>query len=152
MPAPARIAGLDGPGRPIAAGEPANLVLVDPTATVTVGLVVRSSRSRVSTRTHITAIRNAPAMAPEIVPTPPTSTPSRPAWAMTARTPDQAAIFAAASFDAMPPLPRSVPTPPAIASSVWSISTISSMSDASASKRGAAVRRPGWAVGSPGGL
>jgi len=34
--APARIAGLEGQGRPIAAGEPANLVLVDPEARVTV--------------------------------------------------------------------------------------------------------------------
>ena len=34
--APARIAGLAGHGRPIAAGEPANLVLVDPDARVTV--------------------------------------------------------------------------------------------------------------------
>ena len=37
------------------------------------------------------------------------STPSRSAAAMTARTPDQAAILAAATFDAMPPLPRAVP-------------------------------------------
>ena len=62
---------------------------------------------------------------------------------MTARTPDHAAILAAASFDAIPPLPRSLPTPPAIASSVWSTSTISSMSDASASNRGSPVSRPG---------
>src|SRR5664280_3742758 len=34
--APARIAGLAGHGRPIAVGEPANLTLVDPSATVTV--------------------------------------------------------------------------------------------------------------------
>lgn len=34
--APARIAGLEGQGRPIAVGEPANLVLVDPEARVTV--------------------------------------------------------------------------------------------------------------------
>src|SRR5688572_19360952 len=34
--APARIAGLAGHGRPIAPGEPANLALVDPGATVTV--------------------------------------------------------------------------------------------------------------------
>ena len=34
---------------------------------------------------------------------------SRSAAAITARTPDQAAILAAASFDAMPPLPRTVP-------------------------------------------
>ena len=42
-----------------------------------------------------------------------TSTPGRPAAAITRRTPDQAAILAAASFDAMPPLPRSEPAPPA---------------------------------------
>ena len=35
------------------------------------------------------------------------------AAAITARTPDHAAIFAAASLVAMPPLPRSVPVPPA---------------------------------------
>lgn len=34
--APARIAGLTGQGRPIAVGEPANLVLVDPKATATI--------------------------------------------------------------------------------------------------------------------
>ena len=62
---------------------------------------------------------------------------------MTARTPDHAAILAAASFDAMPPLPRAVPVPPASASSEWSTSTISSMSDADASSRGSAVSRPG---------
>src|SRR4051794_36113525 len=33
---PARIAGLAGHGRPVAPGEPANLVLVDPSATVTI--------------------------------------------------------------------------------------------------------------------
>ncbi len=33
---PARIAGLDGQGQPLAAGSPANLVLVDPTAVATV--------------------------------------------------------------------------------------------------------------------
>ena len=36
---------------------------------------------------------------------------------MTERTPDHAAILAAASFDAIPPLPRTDPAPPAIASS-----------------------------------
>ena len=59
------------------------------------------------------------------------STPGRSAAAITARTPDHAAIRAAASFDAMPPLPRSDAGPPAAASSAWSTSTISSMSDAS---------------------
>ena len=36
---------------------------------------------------------------------------------VTVRTPDQAAIFAAASFDAMPPLPRTEPAVPAMRSS-----------------------------------
>ena len=49
---------------------------------------------------------------------------------MTVRTPDQAAILAAANFEAMPPLPRTDPAPPASASSCWSTSTISSISDA----------------------
>ncbi|MBR7742126.1 dihydroorotase [Phycicoccus sp. BSK3Z-2] len=44
--APARIAGLDGHGRPLAPGEPANLVLVDPTATVTVDRDASHSLSR----------------------------------------------------------------------------------------------------------
>ena len=65
------------------------------------------------------------------------------AAAITARTPDQAAIFAAASLVAMPPLPRSVPRPPATASSAASTSTISSMSDASASRRGIGGEEPG---------
>ncbi len=43
---PARIAGLTGHGRPIAPGEPANLVLVDPTATVTVDRAASHSLSR----------------------------------------------------------------------------------------------------------
>ncbi len=43
---PARIAGLTGHGRPIAPGEPANLVLVDPTATVTVDRDASHSLSR----------------------------------------------------------------------------------------------------------
>jgi dihydroorotase len=43
---PAEIAGLDGHGRPIAAGEPANLVLVDPTRTVTVDRATSQSLSR----------------------------------------------------------------------------------------------------------
>ena len=51
---------------------------------------------------------------------------------MTVSTPDHDAIFAAASFDAMPPLPTTLPGPPATSSSSWSISTTSSMSDASA--------------------
>ena len=44
--APARIAGLPDHGRPIAAGEPANLVLVDPAASVTVDRDASQSLSR----------------------------------------------------------------------------------------------------------
>ena len=44
--APARIAGLSGHGRPIAVGEPANLTLVDPSATVTVDRDASVSLSR----------------------------------------------------------------------------------------------------------
>lgn len=43
---PARIAGLVGHGRPIAVGEPANLTLVDPSATVTVDRDASMSLSR----------------------------------------------------------------------------------------------------------
>jgi len=43
---PARIAGLTGHGRPIAVGEPANLTLVDPSATVTVDREASLSLSR----------------------------------------------------------------------------------------------------------
>jgi dihydroorotase len=43
---PARIAGLTGHGRPIAVGEPANLTLVDPSATVTVDRDASVSLSR----------------------------------------------------------------------------------------------------------
>ena len=43
---PARIAGLAEHGRPVAAGEPANLVLVDPAATVTVDRDASQSLSR----------------------------------------------------------------------------------------------------------
>ena len=68
------------------------------------------------------------------------------AAAMTARTPDHAAIFAAASLLAIPPLPRTVPAPPATFSSASSTSTISSMSDASASWRGSAVNKPAVSV------
>ena len=60
----------------------------------------------------------------------------RSAAAITVRTPDQAAILAAATFDDMPPLPRALPADPALDSSAWSNSTISSMSEASASMRG----------------
>jgi len=44
--APAGIAGLSGHGRPIAVGEPANLTLVDPSATVTVDREASLSLSR----------------------------------------------------------------------------------------------------------
>ena len=73
-------------------------------------------------------------------------TPGRLPSAMTTSTPDQVAILAAASFDAMPPLPTSLPGPPATASSRWSISTTSSMSEASSACRGSAVSRPGVSV------
>ncbi|MGL5928092.1 MAG: dihydroorotase, partial [Dermatophilaceae bacterium] len=43
---PARIAGLDGHGRPVAPGEPANLVLVDPAASTTVDRDASRSLSR----------------------------------------------------------------------------------------------------------
>jgi dihydroorotase len=43
---PARIAGLPGHGRPIAVGEPANLTLVDPSATLTVDREASMSLSR----------------------------------------------------------------------------------------------------------
>ncbi|WP_312721287.1 dihydroorotase [Mobilicoccus sp.] len=43
---PARLAGLDGHGRPIAIGEPANLTLVDPAATVVVDREDTQSLSR----------------------------------------------------------------------------------------------------------
>ena len=68
------------------------------------------------------------------------------AAAMTARTPDHAAIFAAASLLAMPPLPRGVPDAPATASRAASTSAISSISDASVSRRGSAVNKPGVSV------
>ena len=63
--------------------------------------------------------------------------------AMTARTPDHAAIFAAASFDAMPPLPRADPVPPASDSSEWSTSTISSISDADGVEARVGREQPG---------
>jgi dihydroorotase len=44
--APARIGGLSGHGRPIAVGEPANLVLVDPAARWTVSAAGLASKSR----------------------------------------------------------------------------------------------------------
>ena len=62
--------------------------------------------------------------------------------------PDHDAILAAASLLAMPPLPRSDPVPPATASSASSTAAISSISDASASRRGSAVNRPAVSVSS----
>lgn len=56
--APAAIAGLEGHGRPIAAGEPANLVLVDPGATVTVDRAASHSLSR-NTPWHGRTLRGA---------------------------------------------------------------------------------------------
>ena len=44
--APARIGGLGDHGRPVAAGEPANLVLVDPDARWTVSSAGLASKSR----------------------------------------------------------------------------------------------------------
>ena len=76
------------------------------------------------------------------------STPARAADAITVRTPDHAAIFAAATFDAIPPLPRADPAPPASASRAWSTSTISSISDAEGSRRGSAVSSPAVSVSS----
>ena len=70
------------------------------------------------------------------------STPGRSAAAMTARTPDHDAMRAAATFDAMPPLPRCEPAPPICSSKARSMPTTSSMSDAFASRRGSAVSTP----------
>ena len=66
-------------------------------------------------------------------------------WRSPACTPDHDAMRAAASFDAMPPLPRPEPVPPASASTGSSAAT-SSMSVAAASTRGSAVNRPGVSV------
>jgi len=65
---PARIAGLSGHGRPIAVGEPANLTLVDPSATVTVDREASMSLSRnnpwhgrrLTGTVHATILRGAP--------------------------------------------------------------------------------------------
>lgn len=65
---PAQIAGLTGHGRPIAVGEPANLTLVDPTATVTVDAAASQSLSRnnpwagreLTGRVHTTLLRGVP--------------------------------------------------------------------------------------------
>ena len=76
----------------------------------------------------------------------PSTTASVRAPAITARTPDQAAIFAAANLDAIPPLPHTLPEPPATASSASSTSMISSISEASVLSRGSAVNKPGVSV------
>ncbi len=70
------------------------------------------------------------------------------AAAICTRTPDQEAILAAASLDAIPPLPRRVPRPPAMRSSSWSTSTISSINEPDESNRGSALSRPGMSVSS----
>jgi len=65
---PARIAGLSGHGRPIAVGEPANLTLIDPAATVTVDRDASVSLSRnnpwhgrrLTGSVHATVLRGAP--------------------------------------------------------------------------------------------
>ena len=67
---------------------------------------------------------------------------------MTASTPDHVAILAAANFEAMPPLPTADPGPPAMRSSSWSISTTSSISDASTARRGSSVKSPAVSVSS----
>ncbi|CAB4802082.1 unannotated protein [freshwater metagenome] len=66
--------------------------------------------------------------------------------AMTVRTPDQDAIFAAPNLLAIPPLPLFDPAPPATASNSASTETISSIREASASRRGSAVYRPSVSV------
>jgi len=73
------------------------------------------------------------------------TTPGREASAITTATPDHVAILAAASLDTIPPLPRAPPGP-AICSSSWSISVTSSMSDASAARRGSELNSPGVSV------
>ncbi len=65
---------------------------------------------------------------------------------MTARTPDHEAMRAAATFDAMPPLPRSEPAPPICSSNARSMPITSSINDAFASRRGSAVSTPGVSV------
>ncbi len=65
---PARIAGLSGHGRPIAVGEPANLTLIDPAATVTVDREASMSLSRnnpwhgrrLTGSVHATVLRGVP--------------------------------------------------------------------------------------------
>ena len=72
---------------------------------------------------------------------------ARTASAMTACTPDQVAILAAASFEDMPPLPMAVPGAPGqLLELRWSISTTSSMRERPATVLGSAVSRPGVSV------
>ena len=94
------------------------------------------------------------------------STPGRSPSAMTASTPDQVAILAAASLEAMPPLPhRGARAPGHLLEAGWSISTTSSMREASSTRPGvggeqarrcrsgapAGRRRPGGPPGRPAG-
>lgn len=65
---PARIAGLSGHGRPIAVGEPANLTLIDPAASVTINADASQSLSRnnpwagreLTGQVHATLLRGVP--------------------------------------------------------------------------------------------
>src|SRR5439155_5583301 len=99
---------------------------------------LRAGRRRSCSRTTVPTL-GSPAIASA-------STPGRSAAAITARTPDQAAISTAASFEALPPLPRDVPRPPARRSSSWSTSRISSIREASLLSLGSAVSIPGVSV------
>ncbi|CAB4639265.1 unannotated protein [freshwater metagenome] len=65
---------------------------------------------------------------------------------MTAVTPDQDAIRAAASFDAMPPLPRSVPAPDVETASKGSSAATTGITVASGFVRGSAVYKPAVSV------
>lgn len=70
---PARIAGLSGHGRPLAAGEPANLTLVDPTVTARIDRDASHSLSRnnpwhglsLTGRVHSTLLRGRPTLLDE---------------------------------------------------------------------------------------
>jgi hypothetical protein len=67
---------------------------------------------------------------------------------MTARTPLNDAVRAAASFEAMPPLPRLVPVCPASTLSSGSSAATRAISCADGSVRGSAVYRPAVSVNS----
>jgi len=67
---------------------------------------------------------------------------------MTARVPDHDAIFAALSFDAIPPLPRFDPVTPALTVRSGSSTSTSEISSALGSFRGSAVNRPAVSVSS----